>query len=427
MSSNPTQARRNFLKTTAAGAAATTFAANRAMAEVGVRPAGSDKIKIGLIGCGGRGTGAAIDALSAGDDIELVAIGDTFKDRADGALASIQGSASVADRVKVAPDHVFTDFDNYKHVTDAADVVLLATPPYFRPMHLAYAIEQGKHVFCEKPVAVDGPGIRSILETSKQAKEKGLSLVSGLCWRYHPAKQATFEQVHGGAIGDIVAMQCNYNVGGLWHRGDNPDWSRMEYQIRNWLYFTWLSGDFIAEQHIHSLDKMAWAMNDEPPVKVTGMGGRQTRTDAQYGDAYDHFSSCFEYANGVRVFSYCRQQNGCSNEVNDYIMGSEGVVDVMAHRITVDGEKKWDYRGKGGNMYRLEHEALFDSIRKGAALNNGEYMAKSTLMAIMARDSAYTGKTITWDEALNSERQLGPATLAWGEAPEVKVAMPGLA
>jgi len=421
------QPRRTFLKTTAAGAVASTFAANKAMADVGVRPAGSDKIKIGLIGCGGRGTGAAIDALHAGNDVELVAIGDTFKDRADGCLKTLQGSASVADRVKVNPEHVFTDFDNYKQVTDACDVVLLATPPYFRPQHLAYAVEQGKHVFCEKPVAVDGPGVRSVLETSKKAKEKGLSLVSGLCWRYHPAKQATFEQIHSGAVGDIVAMQCNYNTGGLWHRGDNPDWSRMEYQVRNWLYFTWLSGDFIAEQHIHSLDKMAWAMNDEPPIKVTGMGGRQTRTDAKFGDVYDHFSSYFEYPGGVRVYSYCRQQTGCSNEVNDYIMGSEGVVDVMGHEITAGDQRKWRYRGKGGNMYRLEHEALFSSIRNGEALNNGEYMANSTLMAIMARDSAYTGKTITWEEALNSDQKLGPETLQWGDAPEVKVAMPGVA
>lgn len=414
--------RREFIKVSgaavvAAAAVAPTVLKSAHAAEV---------LRVGLIGCGGRGTGAAVQALRADPDTRLVALGDAFRDRIDDALAKLKQS-EVADRIVVDAKHQFADFDNYEGVIESSDVVLLCAPPAFRPKHLEAAIRAGKHIFCEKPIAVDAPGVRSVYDTCQAAEKKGLSIVSGLCYRYQFAKQAVVKRIHEGAVGEIVALQTTYNTGGLWHRGSKPEWSKMEYQVRNWLYFDWLSGDHINEQHIHSLDKIAWAMKDEYPVKATAGGGRIVRTDPKYGNVYDHFNTVYEWANGVRCFSSCRQWENADTDVSDHVFGTEGVAHIQTHVIESRAGARWEHKGEGpDDMYQNEHDALFAAIRKDKPINNGDYMCKSTLMAIMGRMSAYTGKTITWDQAWNSKESLVPDKLAWGDAPERPVARPGI-
>lgn len=420
--SAPIQSRRDFLQTSTTAALSAAAVAQLSLTS-GVYAAGDDVIKVGLVGCGGRGTGAAGQALSTEGNVKLVAMGDAFADSLNGSLNNLKRGHE--GRVAVDDDHKFVGFDAYKQVIDSGvDVVILAETPHFRPMHLQYAISKGKHVFAEKPVAVDPAGIRSVLATCAEAKSKNLAVVSGLCYRYHKPKVDILQQIHDGAVGDIVTMHTSYNTGGLWHRGRQPNWSEMEYQIRNWLYFGWLSGDFICEQHVHSLDKMAWAMKDQPPLKVSSIGGRQQRTDAKYGNVYDHFCSVFTYPGGVKMFSFCRQQSGCDTDVNDYVMGTKGTADLMQANIT--GEKPWKFSGRAGNMYRDEHVALFRSIRDGAPINNGQYMANSTMLAIMARMSAYTGKDVTWEEAMKSGLDLSPKKYEWGDLTTLPVAIPGV-
>jgi predicted dehydrogenase len=316
-------------------------------------------------------------------------------------------------------------FDAYRGVIENSDVVLMASTPHFRPRHLRAAIEAGKHVFCEKPVAIDGPGLRSVMESSRMAKDQGLNLVSGLCYRYQFAKQETFQRIHDGAIGDITALQCTYDTGPLWHRGHQKSWSPMEYQLRNWLYFTWLSGDHVAEQHIHSLDKVAWAMKDVPPTQCTASGGRIQRTEEKYGNVYDHFNSVLEWENGVKAFTSCRQWHGSATNVSDYAFGTKGTAALQSHKII--GETSWRYRSdEPDDMYQNEHDALFRAIRAGTPINNGTYMCQSTLIALMIRMSAYTGQTITWEQALHSEENLTPQTYAWGPVAAAPVAVPGV-
>jgi predicted dehydrogenase len=415
--------RRAFLKASAA------TAATMALANLpGVHAAGSDILRVGLVGCGGRGTGAAAQALKADPNVKLVALADAFRDRLDSSLATLRRDRELAAKIDVRPEHCFTGFEACQQlINSGVDVVLLCTPPHFRPAHLRMAIQAGKHVFAEKPVAVDGPGVRSVLATCQEAARRRLSVVSGLCWRYDRGMRETFRRIHEGAVGDIVALQCNYNTGGLWVRQRQPGWSDMEWQLRNWLYFTWGSGDFNVEQHVHSLDKMAWAMRDQYPVRAVGLGGRQVRTGPEYGNIFDHMATVYEYANGVKCFSYCRQQNGCANETKDYVFGTKGRVDVMRHTIT--GENAWQFRearAQRRDMYQTEHNELFASIRSGTPINNGEYMAKSTLMGIMGRMACYTGKEITWEDALNSREDLTPARYEWGPMPVPPVARPGV-
>lgn len=418
-----TPSRRDFIRTS--GAAAFAATAGLSIAK-GAYANESDVLRVGLIGCGGRGTGAARQALLADPNTRLVAMGDAFADQIEGSLNKLKDS-ELKDRVQVDPDHMFSGFDNYKGVIDACDVVVMAAPPAFRPAQLKAAVEAGKHVFCEKPVAVDAPGIHSVLETCRLAKEKNLSVVSGLCYRYQFAKQATMQRIHDGALGEILNMQTTYNTGGLWHKGDKPEWSRMEYQMRNWLYFDWLSGDHINEQHIHSLDKIGWAMGDVYPVRVTSSGGRAVRIDPKYGNIYDHFNSVYEWENGVKCFSSCRQWESTSTDVSDYVIGTKGVASIQDHTIAGRDGSSWAYEGEGpDDMYQNEHDALFAAIRKGEPINNGEYMCNSTLMAIMGRMSAYTGKTLTRDQVLNSTLDLMPAKLAWGDHEVNPIARPGI-
>ena len=422
MSSNPSESRRHFLKASSAALAGSTLAP---LALGGVHSAGSDVLKVGLIGCGGRGTGAAANAMRADPQTQLYAMGDAFSDQLNNSLNNLK-KQDFADRINVPEERCFVGFDAYKQVIDACDVVLLATSPHFRPMHLEACLAAGRHVFCEKPVAVDGPGLRRVLEVTRAMKASKLNLVSGLCYRYQFAKQETIKRIHDGAIGDVKAMQCTYNTGGLWHRGHQPHWSDMEYQMRNWLYFYWLSADHAAEQHIHSLDKLLWAMNDEPPVKCTASGGRSVRTEEKYGNVFDHFNTVFEWKDGLRGFSSCRQWVGCKSDVSDYLFGTKGRANIQRHSI--EGEAgKWRHRGEGpDDMYQNEHNALFAAIRAGEAINNGEYMCKSTLMALMVRMSAYTGQEITWEQALNSQEDLTPPAYDWISLEPAPVSRPGI-
>lgn len=414
--------RRDFMKKSStaavAGSLAVTLGANRT-----VHAAGSDKLKVGLIGCGGRGSGAAVNAMRAEDNLELTALADAFPDRLDHCKKIL--SKQIGKKYQVTDDNCFTGFDAYKGVMASdVDVVCLCTPPHFRPMQLRAAIKANKHVFCEKPVAVDPTGVRHVLETVEMAKKKNLTIVSGLCWRYDHGVRATMRQIQEEkAIGDIVAIQENYLTGTLWHRGRNDDWSEMEYQMRNWLYFTWLSGDHIVEQHIHSLDKALWLNDDVPPVSATGLGGRQVRTDDKWGNIYDHFAVCYEWANGVKAYSYTRQMTGCTNDVEDYVLGTKGSAKVLKN--TIEGETSWKYKGDKPSMYDVEHKELFAGIRSGNIINNGEYMCYSTLLAIMGREACYTGKTITWEDAMKSEQNLTPEAYEWGPIAVPAVAVPG--
>jgi len=384
-----------------------------------------------LIGCGGRGTGAAEQACNAGEEVRLVALADMFPDRIKEKRAYLK--ESVGEKFQVKDDTCFTGFDAYKQLIDSGvDVVLLATPPHFRPAHLAYAVEKGKHAFVEKPVAVDAPGVRSVLASCEKAKAKKLAIVSGLCWRYDDGMKETMGRVLDGAIGEITALQCTYNAGGLWHRSlkekAEKGWSDMEWQLRNWLYFTWLSGDHNVEQHVHSLDKMAWAMKDEYPVRAYGVGGRQARTAPDFGHIFDHHAVVYEYANGVRCFSMCRQQVGTATDVSDHIFGTLGMCNTMGYSIK--GKNAWEYprsKRRKGDMYQNEHDALFGSIRAGNPINNGDYMSKSTLMAIMGRMATYTGQVITWDMAMNSREDLTPPSYDLkASLPVPPVAVPGV-
>ncbi len=413
--------RRQFVQSS--GAALAGLAATRALPAHGVHIGGDELLKVGLIGCGGRGSGAVVNALSADPQTKLIAMADLFSDRLDSSLQELQGS-DVKDRVQVDEDHRFVGFNAYQQVIDSCDVILLAATPHFRPLHLKAAIDAGKHVFCEKPVAVDAPGVRSVMETCKDAARKRLSLVSGLCYRYDEPKQELMKRLHDGAVGDIVALECTYNTGGLWHRGRQQDWTELEFQIRNWLYFTWLSGDHIAEQSIHSLDKILWAMNDEPPKRVVASGGRIVRTDPKYGNVYDHFNTRFEWSEDLKLFHSCRQWEGADREVSDFVYGTKGIAAIQGHFIK--GEQEWRFRGRSKSMYQREHDALFASIRSGEPINNGDYMCKSTLMAIMGRMSAYTGKVIEWDQALNSTEDFTLQEYKWGPAPAIEVARPGI-
>ncbi|HID78193.1 MAG TPA: Gfo/Idh/MocA family oxidoreductase, partial [Planctomycetaceae bacterium] len=371
------------------------------------------------------GTGAAVQALQADANTRLVAMADAFIDRLEASLERLRKSP-VAERVAVDEDHRFAGFEGARQlVASDVDVVLLCAPPHFRPAHLALCIKAGKHVFAEKPVAVDAPGIRSVLATAEEAEKRNLTIVSGLCWRYETGMEEVIRQIHEGRIGEITSMETMryaQGVGKLARR--RSEWGDMEYQMRNWYYYTWLSGDFIVEQFVHELDKMAWVMHDEYPERCYCTGGRQTRVEPEYGHIYDHFFAVFEYANGVKLYAGTRHQRGCDTVRLDYVRGTKGSARLM--RYTITGENPWQWEGKRTVMHQLEHDAMYAALRRGETINNGQYMAKSTMMAIMARMSAYSGKTITWEQAMNSKEDLSPPRYDWEvPLPEPPVAVPG--
>ncbi len=412
--------RRHFLQATAVAATLTQVPL--------VHAASDETIRIGLIGCGSRGTGAATNALNADANVRLVAVGDLFRDRLDFSLNQLRRDAAVAAKVEVPAEKQFTGIDAFQQViASGVDAVLLCTPPHFRPAHFEAAVRARKHAFVEKPVAVDAPGVRRVLAASAEARRNNLNVVSGLCYRYQNGMRETFRRILDGAIGDVVAIQVNYNTGTLWHRQRMEGWSDMEWQLRNWLYFTWLSGDYNVEQHVHSLDKMAWGMGDQYPVRCVGLGGRQVRTGPEFGHIFDHMACYFEYASGVRGYSFCRQQANCANETTDHFLGKLGKAEAMRHQIT--GPNAWQFpaaQSRRDDMYQNEHNAFFAAIRSGTPINNGDYMAKSTLMGIMQRMACYTGKAITWQEALNSREDLTPQSYEFGPLPVPPVARPGV-
>jgi len=402
------------------------------------------KLRIGIIGCGGRGTGAAVQALRADPNTVLVAMADVFADRLNSCYENVlramnpdapedaKVSDLKTDRVAVPPESRFVGFDSYQKVIDSdVDVVLLTSYPAFRPAHLKAAIAAGKHVFAEKPVAVDGPGIRSVLESAALAKQKNLAILVGFCWRYHTGMKAVFDQVLGGTIGDVLSSHTTYYTSTLSKRPRKPEWSDIEFQLRNWWHFAWISGDHIVEQAVHSVDRLAWSFNDKLPTKVIALGGRAARTGPESGDVFDHFSAVYEYDDGRRAFHSTRQMDGCPSDNTDYIYGTKGRATVNGWVPTLEcknlaGQPLWKYSGPPPlDMYQSEHNELFKSIRAGKPINDCERGTHSTMMAIMARMAAYTGQTITWDQAMNSKQVLGPASMDVPSYPTGPVPVPG--
>ena len=414
--------RRTFLKQSAAMAGTALVATQTGVPLV--HGGGDDTLKVGLIGCGGRGSGAALNATRESNRAVLTAMAELFPDRAD--AAKVRLKAALGERYQVKDEMCFCGFDGYKQLLETdVDVVLLCTPPHFRPVQLEAAVNAGKHIFCEKPVAVDPTGIRSVLKTCEKAEAKGLNVVSGLCWRYHKGVQETMKQIQDGAIGNIMSIHENYLTGPLWYRGKKEEWSEMENQCRNWYYYSWICGDHIVEQFIHSLDKALWLKGDEPPESCFGLGGRQVRVEEKYGNVFDHFSVCYEWADGTKCFAYTRQMKGTWNNVEDYVQGTTGSAQVLKHRI--DGQQNWRYRGKEDpSMYDAEHVALFEAIRNGKPINNGKYMSYSTMLAIIGREACYTGQKIKWEDAMKSSQDFTPEKYEWGPGVPSEIPTPGV-
>ncbi len=417
--------RREFLKSAAGAALVAGFPAIITAQTL------TNAIKVGLVGCGGRGTGAASQALHADDLTELTAVADVDQDRIDSCLDTLKKVQKISARVKADPSKQFLGLDAYQKLIDSGvDTVLLATPPGFRPVHLDACIRAGKHVFCEKPIATDAPGVRAVLATAELAKQKNLSLVAGFCWRYNNKIIATFDQIHAGALGKLVAYYATYYtspVKPMPPASARPaGMSDIEWQTRNWYNFVWLCGDSIVEQAVHSADKIAWAMHDEPPVSCVGVGGRVI--PAEGGNIYDHFEVNYIYPNGMRAFLANRQIQDCYNENSDYILGADGSCTIgRGPAPHIDGKTNWAWTGQEYDMYQREHDELFASIRKHQPINDGKRMATSTMLAMMGRMAAYTGQEITWEQALNSQERIVPATIDWGAShPVPPRAQPGV-
>ncbi len=426
MNSSLHSTRRDFIKASSVATVAT--AAALSFPSVLRAAPNTAKLKVGLIGCGGRGLGAASQALTADSHMELTAIGDAFTDRLDKGLKTLE--ASQPGRINVDPKNKFVGLDAYQKVIHSGvDVVLLAAPGGFRSIHLAEAVKAGKHIFCEKPMAVDGPGIRSVIESARLAKEKGLALRAGFCFRWDNALQETIKRVHGGDIGEIVTIHSTRMGGPLTTKYPGtrePGMKDLEWQLRNWGAFKWLSGGYMMEVSVHSVDKIAWAMRDEAPVQCVANGGRQIE---HYGNIYDHFDITWEYADGRRTHLMTRYQDPSYKEHADYIYGTEGRCIIgRSPKPQITGKKPWRYDGPPGDMYQNEHDSLFASIRSGKPTNSdGDWMWKSCLMAIMGRMAAHTGQQVTWEMALNSKLSLMPEKLSWDMKLDVPpIAVPGV-
>jgi myo-inositol 2-dehydrogenase / D-chiro-inositol 1-dehydrogenase len=424
--------RRSFVKASAAGAAASWLASRASAQGTPVPQLKLEPLRIGLLGCGGRGTGAVVDALTADAGTVLVAVGDILQDRIDACLKNLGDPESIAPelmpRVQVPPDKRFVGFDALeKLLASGVDVVLLATPPHFRPAQIEACVAAGKHIFAEKPVAVDVPGARRVIAAAREAKAKNLALVSGFCWRSNPPERATYKRIHEGGIGQLRVAYATYNSGPNAFTPKTPGMSEMEWQVRNWYHHLWLGGDHIVEQAVHSVDKLNWAFNDQPPVKCWAIGGRQQRTSEHPGNIFDHFGVTFEYKDGARAFLMARQWENCATDNSDYLLGEKGVcrIEGWTPRHVIEGEKPWKYEGRQANMYVEEHIELFQGIRSGKPRHDGDWMTTSTLMAIMGRMAAYTGLEITWEMLLKSQERLGPETYALGDVAMSAVPVPG--
>ena len=422
------QNRRTFLQTAGVIAGATSIPLETIQAKSFI--GGDDAIKVGLIGCGGRGTGAIVQALGSGQNVKLVAMCDAFRDNLDKCYKAISDPnftdwtsnepKDLNPMIDVPEEHRFDGFDGYKKVIELSDVVVIATPPGFRPIHFEAAVNAGKHVFMEKPLAVDGPGVRRVLAAAQIAKEKKLNVVVGLQRHYQTVYRKWVELLHAGAIGDIITSRVYWNGAGVWVRPRKEGQTEMEYQMRNWYYFNWLCGDHICEQHIHNLDVGNW-VKQAYPTQVHGMGGRQVRDGMDHGEIYDHHFLEYEYADGSRMFSQCRHIKNCMNRVSEAFHGTNGSAPKPGVLLTRSGHTLLNHDDRNDpNPYQVEHDELF------AAIANGEYLyadaengAKATLTAIMGRMASYSGQIVTWEDALNSSIDLSPKVYAWDANPPI--------
>ena len=400
-------------------------------------------LKIALVGCGGRGSGAIVQALIADPNTKLVAMADAFRDRVDSCYSYItsnkveesEGATSaLKTQIDVPESNKFSGFDAYKKAIDLADVVILTSPPGFRPDHLEYAINSNKHIFCEKPLATDATGIRKVMGLLELSKQKKLNVVVGLQRHYETVYREIMKRIHAGEIGDVTSGQVYWNGSGVWVKDRLPGMTEMTYQMRNWYYFNWLCGDHIVEQHIHNIDVFNWAKKDYP-VKAQGMGGRQVRTGKEFGEIYDHHYVEYTYADGSVLNSQCRHIKGCADKVSEHIIGSKGRAESNGTMTDLKGNVIFKHNRKGDpNPYQQEHVELFASIRKGEVINDLENGAKSTMTAILGRMATYSGQVISWEQAINSKENLFPESLDWNANPKTlpdasghyKIAMPGV-
>lgn len=414
--------RRTFLRTSAAASASLLSIAPA------VHAGGKDIIKVGLVGCGGRGTGAIQQAANAASQVRVTALADMFPERIASCKEELK--KNVGEKFAVPDKNCFLGLNAYKElIASDVDVVCLATPPHFRPAHFRAVIEANKHAFVEKPMGTDAPGMRSMLETAELAKKKNLAVVSGFCWRRHNAMREMFKRIHDGDIGDIVTIEANYLHGLLWYFPHTPDLTDMQWQIKNWLYFTWLSGDHILEQTVHTIDKITWAMKNTYPETAIGVGGRQVRTDPVYGNIFDHHAVTYEYANGVKAYVLTRQMKNCDLDNSFHVYGTKGSAHWHGNTWMIKGPNSWRASRElvKDDMYQHEHNELFDSIINGKPLNDGDWMVHSTFTGLLGRMATYTGKKITWDMAINSKEDLSPPNHDYTlqPYPTPPVAMPG--
>ncbi len=410
--------RRSFLKDTTAAVIGGSLAGELAI-ERAVFAAGDDTVKIALVGCGGRGSGAASQALSTPGKTKLVALADVRPEQLEKGLAALR--VKHAAQIDAPPDHQFTDFDGYKHAISLADVVILATSPGFRPIHFEEAVRQGKHVFMEKPVATDPAGVRRVLAAAEEAKRKNLKVGVGLQRRHKPGYIEAIKRIQDGALGELVLLRCYWDGASRDGVERMPGEKEMHYQIRNWYYFTWLSGDHIVEQHVHNIDVVNW-IKGVYPVRAQGMGGRQVRNAKRHGQIFDHHFVEFEYADGTRMISQCRQIPGCWPNISEHAHGTKGEADLNNDRnlFAIKGATRWRYAtDKKIDAYQQEHDDLFDAIRNNRPYNEAEYGALSTMTGILGRMCTYSGQQIDWDAALNSKVELLPREFSWDATPPV--------
>lgn len=396
-----TTTRRGFLKTAAAGA----LALGPLTIARGAHAAGDEAIKIGMIGCGGRCTGAAAQSLSAGPYVKLVAMCDLFEDRVQAARNNLRREAK--EQVQVDDDHCFVGFDGYRKVIDSADVVLIACASKFHPMYAEAAIKAGKHVFVEKPHAIDPVGCRRMQAVCELAKEKNLSIVSGLQSRYHAGYQETVKRIHEGAIGDVVSMQAMFLRGPYQTVSRNPKYTETQYQFSNWYHFLWLSGDDVPQSLVHNMDRVAWILKEEMPAWCFGLAGRSTSFGEVYGDMFDHHTVVYEYASGPRVYALCQTRNGTYGNSSDIVTGTKGVCYLGPCRI--EGETKWQFEGPHNNPYEAEQKALIEAVHSGQPINSGYHMVNSTLSTVMGQIACYQGTAVKWEEVAKSDLQFGPS------------------